>query len=108
MTRVEKSRRSLAGFGAAAGLIGAAVGLLFTLQAGSDAPKPTPQPSAAQMAASRVAQCRADLQAVHDLWVRDPSFSYNPPSCNQPGVSGADYMRVFAEVGGGRPFWVTS
>ena len=75
---------------------------------GGDTPEPTPLPTGAQLAASRVAQCRADLQAVHDLWVRDPSFSYNPPSCNQPGVSGADYMRVFAEVGGGRPFWVTS
>ena len=92
-----------------AALLGAAVGLLVVASwGGPERPKPTPQPSAEQMAASRVAQCRADLQVVHDLWVRDPSFSYNPPSCNQPGVSGADYMRVFAEVGGGRPVWVTS
>ena len=94
---------------AAAFAVALGIGLLLTAHSGSDPrPEPTPQPSAAQLAASRVAQCRADLQAVHDLWVRDPSFSYNPPSCNQPGVSGADYVRVFAEVGGGREVWVTS
>lgn len=94
---------------AAAAVLGAAVGLLVVASwGGADdaSPKPAPTPTFAQLAASRVAQCRADLIAVHDLWMRDPSFRYDPPSCNQPGVSGADYVRLFAEVGGGEPVWV--
>jgi hypothetical protein len=68
--------------------------------------RPTPRPSDAQGVASRLARCEADLRVEHARWSKDPSREINPSSCDQPGVSAADYIAAYARVGG--KVWTTS
>lgn len=83
------------------------ISVAVAVNLGNATDRPAPSPTGAQSSATAYAKCLADLRAEHARWIRDPSTSVNPASCDQPAVSYADYQRAFAEAGGSTG-WVTT
>lgn len=50
-------------------------------------------------------RCLNALRAEYDLWVQDATHEVDPPECDQPRVTYAEYARAWRAAGGG-DVWV--